>query len=114
MNEKIQVNSCQVLSFFKHNPTLHLEHSIAHVILHFRQRERFPSIPGQCATLSNRMSATGDGAAGFLLTGGFREMLRIGRATVVLGSLHARVNAESICVVKVLRLICNFFETSFC
>ena len=60
------------------------------------------------------MSATGDGTAGFLPTGGFGEMLHLGQPTVLLRSLPARVNAEAIFVVKVLRFICNFFETSFC
>ena len=60
------------------------------------------------------MPATGDGTAEFLPTDGFGEMLRLGRPTVLLGSLSARVNEEAICVVKVLRFICNFFETSFC
>ena len=105
-------SSKQFLSLFKHNPTSHLEHLTVHVISHFRQRERFPSTSGHCATLPNRMSATGDGTAGFLWICGFGEMLRLGRPSVLFRSLPARVNAEAVCVVKVIKFICNFFDIS--
>ena len=82
-------------------------------MLHFQQWEQFVSTSGQCATLPNWMSATGNRTAGFLPTGGFGKMLHLDQPTVLLGPLPARVNAEAICVVKVLRFICNFFDTSF-
>ena len=104
----------QFLSLFQHNPTLNLEHLTVHVLLHFWQREQFPSIADQCTTLSNWMYATGDGTTEFLSTDVFVEMLCLDWATVLLGSLPARVSAEAIFVSKILRLICNFSETSFC
>ena len=45
------------------------------------------------------MSAIVDGTAGFLSTGGFREMMCVGQPTVLLGSLPDSVNSEAIFVV---------------